>query len=74
MLWKVAKQMMNRYMIETTDENLDVCMDSLHLVGAKVVAVSVLDNKYLILYRSNVEYTLKDLLEVDKYGHVKQSI
>ena len=70
MLWKVAKQM-NRYMIEATEDNLDICIDSLHLIGAKIVAVSVVENKYLILYRSEVEYSLKDLMEVSEYEYAK---
>ena len=73
MLWKVAKQM-NRYMIEATEDNLDICIDSLHLIGAKIVAVSVVENKYLILYRSEVEYSLKDLMEVSEYEYAKQPI
>lgn len=56
----------DRYCLTCAPDNSDKVLEGLKRLGAHVVAASYCENKLLVLYKSEKEYTLEQVLSANE--------
>ena len=52
---------MNRYAVAVNKHDLDATLKGLRSLGCVVASVSCTDKRYMIIYRSDIEYNIEEI-------------